>query len=186
MNTKSARSVQFSASDEPAPSKTNPKVQVKGVPGIIMMDAPEVDAIPWTGSDAFPGLYYKYLQIDLEHGFDISLMKLDKGAQLQVHKHLSTSTLFCIKGRFGYEPAGTIGPGGFGFEPYGIVHEPDTATEEETIVLIVTTGASLIQFFDEDGQPSGYNHQLLMLKEARRKNGERAVAHLNLPAHIWD
>ena len=174
------------AQAQPAPSKTNPKVRVRGAPGLIMMDGPEVEKIPWTGSEFFPGLYFKYLYVDLEKGADIGLMKLDRGAQLQVHQHLSTAALFCIKGRFSYQPAGSIGPGGFGFEPYGIIHEPDTATEEETIVLTVNTASSLIRFYDKSGNPSGYNHQLLMLREAYRQHGERAVAHLNLPPHIWE
>lgn len=170
----------------PAPSKTNPKVEVRGAPGLIMMDGPEVDAIPWTVSKDFPGMYYKSLYADVERGFDVGLMKLDKGAQLQVHHHLSTSLLYCVKGRFGYQPAGSIGPGGFGFEPHGIVHEPDAATEEETLVLVVSTAANLIRMYDSEGKPSHYSHQVLLLKESYRQHGDRAVAHLNLPPQIWE
>ncbi|HVX21432.1 MAG TPA: hypothetical protein VHB02_08790 [Acidimicrobiales bacterium] len=167
-------------------ARTNPRIRLRGAPGIQMLDTATVEAIPWTDSDTFPGMSYKYLKVDLGTGFDITLMKIQRGVQLPVHVHYSETAMYCIKGRFSYEPAGSIGAGGFGFEPYGIIHEPDAATEEETIVLLINFASGLVQLYNEDGTPGVISHVELLLKEARRKNGDAAIAHLNLPDHIWD
>jgi 2,4'-dihydroxyacetophenone dioxygenase len=162
-------------------AQTNRNVKVRGVPGAVMLDAASVEEIPWTDSDAMPGLALKYLQVDLSRGFDVSLMKVSPGARIPVHMHWATSTLFCIKGKFAYQPVGMIDAGGYGFEPYGIIHEPDAGSDEEAIVLTINFSGGLVQFYNEDGTLGPISHVGLLLQEMYRKHGEKAVAHLNLP-----
>jgi anti-sigma factor ChrR (cupin superfamily) len=170
---------------DPLISRTNPNVTINDPPGMIMMDTDAIDAIPWAEIPIFPGLQFKYIHVDLEKGVVVSLIKIDKGVTLPVHLHLGTSMLFCLKGTFAYQPAGSIGPGGFGYEPFGTIHEPDTATEGETLIWAVNTHNELLQFYNEDGSLGGVQHLPDQLRMLRRDYGEAAVKHLNIDERFW-
>lgn len=167
-------------------SATNPNVKINSPAGMVMFDTDFIDTIPWAEIPVFPGLKFKYVWVDLEKGLVASLLWIGKGVTLPVHLHLGTSLLFCLKGRFTYQPAGTIGPGGFGYEPYGTIHEPDTSTEEETILWAVNSHNELLQFYNDDGSFAGLQHLAGQLRMLRRDYGWDAVKHLNVPAEFWD
>jgi anti-sigma factor ChrR (cupin superfamily) len=167
-------------------AKTNPNVRVNSPPGMLMMDTDAIDAIPWCTLPNFPGLAIKYVWVDLEKGVCVSLIKIDKGIQLPVHVHYGTSMLFLLKGRFTYEPAGTIGPGGFGFEPFNTIHEPDSTTEEETLMWAINTHNEFLQLFNEDGSPGPFQHLAGQLKWMRATHGEASVKHLNVHPSFWE
>jgi hypothetical protein len=167
-------------------SATNPNVKINNPAGMIMLDADALDAIPWAEIPVFPGLKFKYVWVDLEKGLVVSLLKIGKGVTLPVHLHLGTSLLFCLKGTFTYQPAGTIGAGGFGYEPYGTIHEPDTSTDEETLIWAVNSHNEMLQFYNEDGSFGGIQHLAGQLRMLRRDYGWDAVRHLNVPAEFWE
>ena len=166
--------------------KTNPNVRVNSPPGMVMMDADAIDAIPWCEIDNFPGLAIKYVWVDLEKGLVVSLIKINQGVQLPVHVHFGTSMLFCLKGRFTYQPAGTIGPGGFGYEPFNTIHEPDSTDSEETLLWAVNSHNELLQLYNEDGTPGAIQHLPGQLKWLRKVYGEDAVKHLNIDPSFWE
>jgi anti-sigma factor ChrR (cupin superfamily) len=161
-------------------STTNPNVRINSPAGMIMMDTDAIDAIPWAEIPVFPGLKFKYVWVDLEKGLVASLLWIGKGVTLPVHLHLGTSLLFCLKGKFAYQPAG------FGYEPYGTIHEPDTSTEEETIIWAVNSHNELLQFYNDDGSFAGLQHLAGQLRMLRRDYGWDAVKHLNVPPEFWD
>jgi anti-sigma factor ChrR (cupin superfamily) len=165
-------------------SITNPNVLNRNVPGSIMLDAPDIDKIPWFDDPVIIGLASKYLMIDLNRCMSYILVKIGAGVKLPVHVHFGTATILCLKGRFTYE-AGSIGPGGFGWEPYGVVHEPD-ATTEETILFIINTANALIHTYNEDGSLGPAYQMRDGLKFARDALGDIAVAHLGLPDWFWN
>jgi anti-sigma factor ChrR (cupin superfamily) len=165
------------------PSVFNPNVSIRNVPGSIMMDAALVDSIPWAEDPRILGVAFKHLWIDLNSGAAAALMKIAQGALLPVHCHYSPSLIYCTKGRFTYE-AGSIGPGGFGFEPCGVVHEPE-AIDEDAEILIVSFGNSILQFYNPDGSPAGMFSLRDALLAAWAAHGSRAVDHLGLPDWYW-
>jgi len=165
---------------------TNPKVVIKDFGGSIMMDVPEMDTIPWCETPDFPGLASKPLMYDPTTGMSVVITRVAKGARLPVHVHWSNVAVFVLKGRFNYHPTGSIGAGGFGWEAYGVVHEPDfMEAEEETIFFALSTNHGLFQFYNDDGSPGKLSHARDRLKWARDNYGEKAVAHLKLPEWFW-
>jgi hypothetical protein len=115
----------------------------------------------------------------------VALLKISKGVQFPVHLHYGTSLLFCLKGRFAYQPAGSIGPGGFGFEPFNTVHEPD-CLEEDTLMWAVNSHNELIQLYNDDGSFGAVQHLPGQLKLLRKEYGDAAVRHLNIEPSFWD
>jgi len=167
-------------------AKTNPNIRVNSPPGMLMLDSTDIDNIPWCEIPNFPGLAIKYVWVDLEKGVCVSLIKINKGVQLPVHVHYGTCMLFCLKGRFTYQPAGTIGPGGFGYEPFNTIHEPDSTTEEETLLWAVNTHNEFLQLFNDDGSPGAFQHLAGQLKWMRENYGEGSVKHLNVDPSFWE
>ena len=165
---------------------TNPKVRIQDFGGSIMMDVPQMDAIPWIESPDLPGLSAKTLKYDPTTGISVTVTKVPAGCRLPVHVHFSNVAVFVLKGRFNYHPTGSIGAGGFGWEAYGVVHEPDFVAEEETVFFALSTNHGLFQFYNDDGTPGKLSHARDRLRWARDNYGEGAVAHLNLPAWFWN
>lgn len=166
--------------------RTNPNVMTRTPPGEIVLDAPDIQAIPWVDSPQLPGLSTKYLKVDLEQGVAVSLSKVAKGSRLPVHCHYSSAMIFCLQGRFGYSATGSIGAGGFLYEPVGTIHEPDTdLSDEDTVYFVVTNCNTLLQFYREDGSIGGVMHLPDRLRQIRKQYGEKALAHLNLPDWFW-
>lgn len=166
-------------------SKTNPNVRVNNPPGMLMMDAAAIEAIPWVENANFPGLMFKYVHVDLNLGIAVVLLKIAKGVQFPVHVHYGTSMLFCLKGRFSYLPAGSIGPGGFGFEPFNTIHEPE-ALEEDTLMWAINSHNEFVQLYNKDGSPGGIQHLPAQLKLLKKEYGEAAVRHLNIDPSFWE
>src|SRR5258708_31686324 len=68
------------------------------------------------------------------------------------------STLFPYTTLFRSE----IGPGGFGYEPYGTIHEPDTSVDDETIIWAVNSHNELLQFYkDRKSTRLNSSHQII-------------------------
>jgi hypothetical protein len=166
-------------------SRTNPHVLTNVVPGTVMADIKDLEAIPWVPYPHLPGIVVKYVWVDLMTGLSVVLARVAPGVQLPLHVHLGMTMIFLVKGKFSYPGAGSIGPGGFGFEPPMTVHEPDVMAEE-TIFYSVNNNYALLQVFNPDGSSGGVVHIVDHLREIRREHGEKAVAHLNLPAGIWE
>jgi quercetin dioxygenase-like cupin family protein len=165
---------------------TNPNVRIQDQGGSLMMDLPEIEAIPWWESEDLPGLSTKTLMYNPTNGLSVLLTKVKKGVRLPVHVHHSEVAVFVLQGRFTYYPTGSIGAGGFGYEAYGVVHEPDFPSEEETVFYAVSTNHGLFQFYNEDGSLGKLSHARDRLKDARARYGHAAVAHLNLPDWFWE
>ncbi len=165
-------------------SSTYPNVMNRNVPGSVMMDRDRIDQIPWYEGPHLPGLKIKYLWIDINAGMSASIFRISKGVQLPVHAHYSTVWLYCHSGSFTYE-AGTIGPGGFGYEPFGVIHEPDVTVAEETEMFLLGSSHNRIQLYEEDGTPGISFTTRETLKGIRESCGEAGVAHLNLPTWFW-
>ncbi|MEW2113696.1 cupin domain-containing protein [Streptomyces sp. NPDC005474] len=87
------------------------------------------------------GLSHKALWRDEESGASISLVRFAKGSGIPSrHSHASNQFMFCLKGRYTYEPTGlTLTEGSFYWNPKGSLHGP-TVAEEESILLEVYDG----------------------------------------------
>lgn len=87
------------------------------------------------------GLSHKALWRNEETGASISLVRFAKGSGIPSrHSHASNQFMFCLKGRYTYEPTGlTLTEGSFYWNPEGSLHGP-TIAEEESILLEVYDG----------------------------------------------
>jgi len=166
-------------------SRTNPNVAVRDF-GSLMLDGPDLDRIPWCDSPRLPGLFSKTLLYNPDTGTAVSLTKVEKGAILPLHVHWGEAMVVVLKGRFSYEPTGSVGAGGFGYEAFGVVHEPDFPADEETIFYVFSTSHGILQFYNEDGSPGAISHIRDRLLYIRQRCGEAGVAHLNLPDWYWE
>lgn len=161
-------------------ARTNPNVRVVESPQSMMIDT---ESIPWTDVPGMPGSYSKILHVDYDNDRVTSLFKLDPGVQLPVHKHTGGADTFCISGSFTYQ-AGTITAGGYGWEPGGLIHEPE-ASDEGCVLFIVSYGSTM--GYDEAGQVAGVLDIDMQLEAAAANN---ALGHLKerglLPPHWMD
>lgn len=109
----------------------------------------ETSDIPWTPIPNWPGCYTKLLSFNVQTGRTATLFRLDRGARIPVHKHLSGVDIIVLKGNFGYG-ANIVGPMGFIYEPPGVIHEPEAANEE---VVLFAVAYGPVQNYEPDGRP---------------------------------
>lgn len=90
---------------------------------------------------ALPGLHIKTLWQSEDPPVSIALLFYEKGTQVpRSHVHASNQFMFCLKGRYRYEPGIVLEPGDFYANPKGNPHGP-TEAEEETVLLEIYDGA---------------------------------------------
>lgn len=87
------------------------------------------------------GLSHKMLWRDDETGGSIALVRFRAGAGIpSPHAHASNQFMFCLAGRYTYQPTGiTLTTGSFYWNPKGCMHGP-TLAEEDSILLEVYDG----------------------------------------------
>jgi quercetin dioxygenase-like cupin family protein len=87
------------------------------------------------------GLSHKPLWRNDETGASISLVRFKKGSGVPSrHSHASNQFMFCLAGRYTYQPTGlTLTEGSFYWNPRGSLHGP-TLAEEDTILLEIYDG----------------------------------------------
>ena len=100
----------------------------------------QTDDLSWVDK-TLAGLSHKMLWRNDESGASIALVRFEKGAGIpSAHAHASNQFMFCLSGRYTYEPTGiTLTPGSFYWNPKGSVHGP-TRAEEESVLLEVYDG----------------------------------------------
>lgn len=103
----------------------------------IMLQTGDLDWVDKT----LEGLSHKALWRDETTGASISLVRFRQGAGIPSrHSHASNQFMFCLSGRYLYEPTGiTLEPGSFYWNPRGSLHGPTRALEE-TVLLEVYDG----------------------------------------------
>jgi hypothetical protein len=111
--------------------------------------ATDTESIPWTPFPGVEGDWFKILHMDDDNFSATVLLRTDPSFEPNLHRHLGAAELFNLKGSWGYEGFGIMGPGGYTYEPGGVVHFPHV--EDEIIVLAILHGP--IQPFDADGNP---------------------------------
>jgi anti-sigma factor ChrR (cupin superfamily) len=142
------------------------KIQVESRPGARMVDT---DQIPWT-EFPFPGVRFKLLNIDDHNDALTMILYVDAGIQTPIHKHLGAVEVYTISGRWRYQE-GEIGPGGYAYEPNGVIHEPESETDLE--MFIVAHGP--VMNYDEEGNIVGIVDNDVLYDLARANN---AIGHL--------
>ncbi|MFJ8604988.1 cupin domain-containing protein [Streptomyces shenzhenensis] len=114
-----------------------PDGQVVGKFREILLHAQDLD---WADK-TLAGLSHKMLWRNDETGASIALVRFKKGAGIPSrHSHASNQFMFCLTGRYTYQPTGlTLTEGSFYWNPRGSLHGP-TLAEEDTILLEIYDG----------------------------------------------
>ncbi len=105
----------------------------------------------WVETD--PGMAWsKLLWTDVETGSWASLLHWNKGYTAPPHVHLHDAHFFMLSGRIAVRDA-EFGPGDYGYEPKGAVHDA-TTTLEDCVYFIVNNGPIQIMANEETGKPA--------------------------------
>jgi anti-sigma factor ChrR (cupin superfamily) len=106
---------------------------------------------PWVETD--PGqAWSKLLWADLEGGGWASLLKWKKGYVAAPHVHLADAHFFMLSGTIKVRD-GVYGPGDYGYEPAGAVHDA-TSTLEDCVYFFISNGRVRIEANAETGTPA--------------------------------
>lgn len=113
-----------------------------GSPNEFLIDA---GALEWTATGE--GAWIKVLHVDEGTGQWTALFKQAAGTFVPPHKHLGRAEFYVFEGRLDYR-GGSAGPGHFGIEPLGAVHEKTSFPEETTYLL---TAYGPLAMYADDG-----------------------------------
>jgi len=106
---------------------------------------------PWVETD--PGqAWSKLLWADLEGGGWASLLKWKKGYVAAPHVHLADAHFFMLTGTIKVRD-GVYGPGDYGYEPAGAVHDA-TSTLEDCVYFFISNGRVRIEADAATGTPA--------------------------------
>jgi anti-sigma factor ChrR (cupin superfamily) len=106
---------------------------------------------PWVETD--PGrAWSKLLWADLEGGGWASLLKWKKGYVAAPHVHLADAHFLMLTGRIQVRD-GVYGPGDYGYEPAGAVHDA-TSTLEDCVYFFISNGRVRIEADEATGTPA--------------------------------
>lgn len=106
---------------------------------------------PWVETD--PGqAWSKLLWADLEGGGWASLLKWKKGYVAAPHVHLADAHFFMLTGTIKVRD-GVYGPGEYGYEPAGAVHDA-TSTLEDCVYFFISNGRVRIEADAATGTPA--------------------------------
>jgi anti-sigma factor ChrR (cupin superfamily) len=145
---------------------TATKVQVESRPGGRMVDTA---TIPWT-EFPFPGTRFKLLNINDHNDALTMILRVDRGVQTPIHKHLGAVEVYTIEGNWSYQE-GEVGAGGYSYEPNGVIHQPASDTDLE--MFIVAHGPVLN--LTDDGDIAGIIDNDVLYDLAKANN---AIGHL--------
>lgn len=116
-----------------------------------MSPSPPQDRLQDTNSGDWaqitPEFAIQMLHYDAASGAYSMMMRVAKGYVGAAHRHLAPSEFYVVYGRMEYR-AGIAGPGTWGLEPTGAVHERTTFLED-SLVFFRSDGAAAI--LDEEG-----------------------------------
>lgn len=105
----------------------------------------------WVETD--PGrAWSKMLWMDLEAGSWASLLRWAKGYKAPPHVHLHDAHFFMLSGRIAVRDA-EFGPGDYGYEPKGAVHDETTALDD-CVYFILNNGPIQIMANEATGKPA--------------------------------
>jgi len=106
---------------------------------------------PWVETD--PGVAWsKLLWADLEGGGWASLLKWKKGYVAAPHVHLADAHFLMLTGSIQVRD-GVYGPGDYGYEPAGAVHDA-TSTLEDCVYFFISNGRVRIEADPATGTPA--------------------------------
>lgn len=100
----------------------------------IMVQTGDLD---WVGK-TLEGLSHKALWRNDDTGASISLIRFREGSGIPSrHAHASNQFMFCLSGRYLYEPTGiTLEQGSFYWNPMGSLHGPTRALKESVLLEV--------------------------------------------------
>ena len=104
-------------------------------------------------AESIPGqTWTKLLWADPEIGSYATLLRWRKGFVAPPHTHLSDAHFLMLTGRIQVRD-GIYGPGDYGYEPKGAVHDT-TTTLEDCVYLFICNGVTVMAEDKASGRPS--------------------------------
>jgi 2,4'-dihydroxyacetophenone dioxygenase len=134
-------------------------------------EVPEDEGI-WIPGE--PGIYNKFLLLDLSKNHFTTLVKCDPGARIARHFHTAAVVGYVLRGEWKYDEHDWVArPGSFVYEPAGEAHTLQVLGDEPMFSFFHVTGPHIS--LDEDGRVIGYSDAFNFLDYCRQYCRENAL-----------
>lgn len=139
--------------------------------------AAENPQLPWI--PVGPGISKKLLALFPERGEWVTLLRLEPGASVPLHRHQGEVHGYLLSGCRRLEPEGRLlGPGDYEYEPAGHVDTWTACGDEPLVSLFFVRGA--VEYLAEDGSVLRRETAATNAEEYRRACTVRGFAPLDL------